>query len=94
MLNLRASHVHLHTPSDLISGGFNYDFKYSLDAKNAVDGLGVSSNVTSKGGVGGRAVTQVLCCLFSSILFRLFFTHLFVSTCSPASVDPSKGLKC
>jgi hypothetical protein len=50
--------------------------------------------VTSKGGVGGRAVTQVLCCLFSSILFRLFFTHLFVSTCSPASVDPSKGLKC
>ena len=91
---LRASHVRLYTPSDLISGGFNYDFKYSLDAKNAGDGLGVSSAVTSKGGVGGGAVTQVL--QLNSFFSSFFHTSFQLDRVSllPHPLNPSKVLKC
>lgn len=42
----------LFLPTDLLTGGFNYDNKYTCDVKNAFEGVKVNGAVTQKGGVG------------------------------------------
>lgn len=50
--------------ADLLTGGFNYDNKYTFDAKNVADGVKINVNATQKDGlddpVGAAKTTMEL----------------------------------